>query len=61
MPNIKEGSVIEFQYVIKTKSIGSLREWNFQTSIPVNHSEYITYIPEYFVYNTNKKDLFSLK
>jgi hypothetical protein len=55
MPNIKEGSVIEFQYTIKTNSIGSLREWDFQSSIPVNHSEYITYIPEYFVYNTNKK------
>jgi hypothetical protein len=55
MPNIKEGSVIEFQYTIKTSSIESVREWNFQSSIPVNHSEYITYIPEYFVYNTNKK------
>ena len=55
MPNVKEGSVIEFQYTIKTNSIGSMREWDFQSSVPVNHSEYITYIPEYFVYNTNKK------
>jgi hypothetical protein len=55
MPNVKEGSVIEFHYTIKTKSLGSLREWYFQSSIPVNHSEFTTYIPEYFVYNTNKK------
>ncbi|POY40461.1 transglutaminase [Flavobacterium alvei] len=55
LPNIKEGSVIEFQYTIKTKSIGSMREWDFQSSIPVNHSEFITYIPEFFVFNTNKK------
>lgn len=55
MPNVKEGSVIEFHYTIKTNSIGSLREWYFQSSIPVNHSEFTTYIPEYFVYNTNKK------
>ena len=55
MPNVKEGSVIEFQYVIKAKSIGSMREWAFQSSIPVNHSEFTTYIPEFFVYNTNKK------
>jgi hypothetical protein len=55
MPNVKEGSVIEFHYTIKTNSIGSLREWTFQSSIPVNHSEFTTYIPEYFVYNTNKK------
>jgi len=55
MPNVKEGSVIEFHYTIKTNSIGSLREWDFQSSIPVNHSEFTTYIPEFFVYNTNKK------
>lgn len=55
LPSIKEGSVIEFQYTIKTKSIGSMREWDFQSSIPVNHSEFITYIPEFFVFNTNKK------
>lgn len=55
MPNVKEGSVIEFQYTIKTPNIGSLKEWSFQTSIPVNYSEFITFIPEYYVYNTNKK------
>ena len=55
MPNVKEGSIIEFHYTIKTKSLGSLREWSFQSSIPVNHSEFTTYIPEFFVYNTNKK------
>ena len=55
LPNIKEGSVIEFQYSIKRKTIGSMREWAFQSSIPVNHSEFITYIPEFFVFNTNKK------
>jgi len=55
LPNVKEGSVIEFHYTIKTKSLGSLREWYFQSNIPVNHSEFTTYIPEYFVYNTNKK------
>jgi len=52
---VKEGSVIEFHYTIKTNSIGSLREWSFQSSIPVNHSEFTTYIPEFFVYNTIKK------
>ncbi len=55
LPNIKEGSVIEFQYSIKRKAFGSMREWDFQSSIPVNHSEFTTFIPEFFVYNTNKK------
>ncbi|CAN1574170.1 Domain of unknown function DUF3857 [Flavobacteriaceae bacterium] len=55
LPNVKEGSIIEFHYTIKTKTLGSFREWSFQSSIPVNHSEFTTYIPEFFVYKTNKK------
>lgn len=47
MPNVKEGSIIEFEYTLKTGYFGSLRDWYFQSSIPVNYSEYKTYIPEY--------------
>lgn len=52
MPNVKVGSVIEYKYMIKSPNIGSMRDWDFQTSIPVNYSEFKTYIPEYYVYNT---------
>ena len=55
MPNIKEGSVIEFQYTLRSPTIGSIDEWQFQTSIPVDYSEYIIYVPEYFSYNPNFK------
>lgn len=55
MPNVKEGSIIEYEYTIRTPRKSVLKEWFFQTSIPVNHSEFITYIPEYFVYNPNPK------
>lgn len=55
MPNIKEGSIIEFQYTIVSPSIGKFRDWDFQSSIPVNYSEFKTVIPEYFVYKTNQK------
>jgi transglutaminase-like putative cysteine protease len=55
MPNVKEGSVIEFQYTIRSLSVGRPREYNFQTSIPVNYSEYRTFIPQYFIYNANQK------
>ncbi len=55
MPNVKEGSVIEYEYTIRTPRISELKEWFFQTSIPVNHSKFITYIPEYFAYNPNQK------
>jgi transglutaminase-like putative cysteine protease len=61
MPNVKEGSVLEFQYMVRSPRYGSLSDWSFQTSIPVNYSEYSTYIPEYFTYNSNQKGFFSPK
>ena len=55
LPNVKEGSVLEYKYTIQTNNIGMLREFDFQTDIPVNYAEYITHIPEYFIYNTKSK------
>ncbi len=55
MPNVKEGSIIEFKYTIKSPGFSSLKDWNFQYNIPVNYSQYTTKIPEYFVYNENQK------
>jgi transglutaminase-like putative cysteine protease len=54
MPNVKEGSVIEYEYEIHSPR-NSIRDWYFQSSIPVNYSEYVTTIPEYYVYTTNQK------
>jgi hypothetical protein len=55
LPNVKEGSVLEFKYKIRTNNIGNLREFDFQTDIPVDYAEYKTYVPEYFVYNIKIK------
>lgn len=53
MPDVKEGSIIEYKYTIRSPFIHVLPEWKFQETIPVNHSEYATKIPEYFVFNAN--------
>jgi len=55
MPNVKEGSVIEYRYTIKSPSDRLIREWDFQSSIPVNYSEFSTYVPEYYVFNSRQK------
>jgi len=55
LPNIKEGSIVEYEYKVISPSVGKIRDWAFQTSIPVNYSEFVTYIPEYFVYSANQK------
>lgn len=49
-PNVKEGSVLEYSYVINSPYINSLPEWDFQHDIPTDYSEYVTNIPEYFNY-----------
>ncbi|RZJ52108.1 MAG: DUF3857 domain-containing protein [Flavobacterium sp.] len=54
MPNVKEGSVIEFKYTIRSE-FREIRDWDFQASIPVNYSEFTTYVPEYYVYNARQK------
>lgn len=50
MPNVQEGSIIEYSYKIISDFKFQLREWNFQKTIPVMWSEYKVAIPEYYDY-----------
>ncbi|MFY8008363.1 MAG: transglutaminase domain-containing protein [Flavobacterium sp.] len=50
LPNVKEGSIIEFEYNLESDGLGSLENWTFQMGIPVFYSEFKTVIPEYFKY-----------
>lgn len=59
MPNVKEGSIIEYRITIKSPYIYNFPEWEFQRDIPVVYSEYTTYIPEYHLYNTHFKGFYS--
>lgn len=61
LPNVKEGSIIEFKYSIRSPYISSFPDWEFQKSIPVNYSEYNTYVPEYFFYNVHHKGFLTPK
>jgi Transglutaminase-like superfamily/Domain of Unknown Function with PDB structure (DUF3857) len=51
MPNVKEGSVIEYKYTIVTPYFTVFRDWYFQYDIPVNFVSYEIAIPLYFTYN----------
>ncbi len=53
LPNVKEGSIIEFKYVIKSDFLFNLRGWSFQSDIPTLYTEYNVKIPEYLSYKTN--------
>ncbi|WP_045112753.1 DUF3857 and transglutaminase domain-containing protein [Microscilla marina] len=48
---VKEGSVIEYTYTIKSKDFRNLKSWYFQKSIPVAWSEYKVEVPNFVKYN----------
>ena len=54
-PNVKEGSIVEFSYELKTENISSLPDFQFQYRIPVNNMEYLTEIPELYIYKAIQK------
>lgn len=51
MPDVKEGSVIEISYTIKSPYLFNLRNWEFQTDIPVVYSQYITKMTPFYEYS----------
>lgn len=51
-PEVRPGSVIEIRYTISSPFVYTLPSWQFQYTIPVEHSEYRTFIPEFYNYRT---------
>jgi hypothetical protein len=47
MPNVKEGSVLEYSYTVKSGALFNLPNWQFQSEIPVRWSEYWALIPHH--------------
>ncbi|QDK78456.1 DUF3857 domain-containing protein [Spirosoma sp. KCTC 42546] len=52
LPNVREGSIIEYKYTVRTPFgvTYNPRTWRFQQDIPVRWSEYRITIPDYFYY-----------
>ena len=55
MPNLQEGSVIEYQYKIRSPFSYNLDEIILQYDIPIVQQEIKVSIPEYFVFNQRTK------
>jgi hypothetical protein len=50
LPAVKEGSIIEYSYTIRSYYVFHLYPWDFQGTYPRVWSEYETDIPEYYKY-----------
>ncbi|MCU7552457.1 DUF3857 and transglutaminase domain-containing protein [Chitinophagaceae bacterium LB-8] len=54
-PNVKEGSIIEYEYTIKSDFLTFLRSWEFQGKLPRLWSEYNLALPNFLGYVFLKK------
>jgi len=55
MPNVKEGSVLEYRYIITSPFVANIDEFVFQHDIPVKKLEAVLEAPEYFNFRINMK------
>lgn len=61
LANVKEGSVIEYKYMIRSPFTFQLRGWSFQGSYPTLYTEYNIKTPEYLVYKPSFTGYYSVK
>ncbi|MEO9891593.1 transglutaminase [Aurantibacter sp.] len=61
MPNLKEGSVVEYKYRLKSPFIQSISEFRFQEEIPIRKVEASMRIFDYFKFNQRHKGFLNIK
>ncbi|MBC8986570.1 DUF3857 domain-containing protein [Pedobacter sp. N36a] len=61
LPNIMDGSIIEYSYTLHIPYIFNFKSWNFQADIPKLHSQYIASIPALYNYNVVLRGVLKLK
>ena len=60
MPNLKEGSVIEYKYRIESPFYWNVEDFEFQYEIPVKKLEAKFEAPEYFIFKPNVKGFLAI-
>ncbi|MGS2761284.1 hypothetical protein [Sinomicrobium sp. M5D2P9] len=51
VPNVKEGTVIDYRYKVESPFFYNFNSWRFQSGIPKIYSQYATTIPANYKYN----------
>lgn len=60
LPNLSEGSVIEYSYTLKSPNLFNYKTWEFQTAIPKVSSQYLVHIPGIYNYNVSLRGYLKL-
>ena len=51
LPNVKEGSIIEYEYKVSSEYVNHVTPWHFQDEIPTLWSEFTFSAPQFFTYS----------
>ena len=54
IPQVKEGTVIEYEYKLQSEYYYDINEWYVQTTIPTYYTSYQLTIPEWFSFNVEQ-------
>lgn len=55
IPNVKEGTILEYTYQLETDNYLNCPDWTFQSEYPVKWSEYRLNVPNYFEFTFNQE------
>ncbi len=61
MPNLTEGSVVEWEYTKRSPYFWNIEDMRFQYKIPVKYVDSRVIIPEFFVFKNQSKGFFPIK
>lgn len=61
VPQVKVGTVIEYEYRIESDYYGDIRDWYAQHDIPVLYTQYELSIPEWFKFNIEETGVNTLE
>ncbi|EDM38168.1 hypothetical protein PBAL39_01097 [Pedobacter sp. BAL39] len=51
LPNLQEGSIVQYSYKLRINYIFNFKTWDFQSDIPKVSSKYVAFIPGLYNYN----------
>ena len=61
VPQVKDGTVIEYEYRIESDYYGDIRSWYAQSDIPVVYTSYRLAIPDWFEFHLDQTGISHLE